>query len=187
MQSVIRQLQRGNSIEIPTATTPPYLPGKIGVSALLSLSPRQGEMEEKRREVPLSSSSLEARNESPTSTSRCIVTLTPESRGSLGSTLCTPRIGLSRLCCSAVDKNIPHKSRGNIVHRNRIRLSMPASFTSDAIFAILSIFYLPYIQHRSDQNGQSAHEVSRNTGCLTSQKKKEREIFFFPRKTQLAY
>jgi len=41
------------------------------------------------------------------------------------------------------------------------RLSMPASFTSVAIFAILSIFYLPYIQHRSDQNGQPAHEVSR--------------------------
>lgn len=154
MQSVIRRLQRGNSIEIPAAT-PPYLPGK-------SVSPRcslldKGDGREKKK--VLSSSSLETRNESPTSTSQCIATLTPETAarsdppfvrasGSLASVavrwIKIFRINpVATLCTSEMVESMG-------------RLSMPASFTLVAIFAILSIFYLPHIQHRSDQNGQPA-------------------------------
>lgn len=76
MQSVIRRLQRGNSIEIPAATTPLYLPGK-SVSPRCSLLDKGDGREKKRGSLllfPRSTKRITYKH----AASQCIVTLTPE-------------------------------------------------------------------------------------------------------------
>lgn len=116
MQSVIRRLQRGNSIEIPAATA---LRPTCRENRCLRVAPsrRARGMGEKGRRFfpPLPSKKHETNHLQARRVAVHRKRLYARNCGSLGSTLCT-RIGISRLCCCAVDKNIPHKSRGNIVH-----------------------------------------------------------------------
>lgn len=169
MQSVIRRLQRGNSIEIPAATAlPPYLPGK-SVSPRCSLSTseggRAGGRWGRRKEGRFfSSSSHEARNESPTKhvASQCIVNAyTPETAarsdppfvrasGSLASLL--PWMKIFRIN-PAVTLCTPGNRRDDFRCQPRLHRSRYLRYYRYSICPIFSIGPI--------KNGQQAREVSR--------------------------